>query len=97
MFLASAVISLIPGAILPGFDTVTLLEVLLPLSFIACTVEMDIDTVAISLIVDPLPVEYIAIDMMELAFTMCFVVFPISFILGAIGPGLNAVPVTHIA
>lgn len=56
---------------------------------------MDIDSLSISLIVDPVSLVDIAIDMSEFTLAMRPIVLPVTFIASAVLPGLLSVAVTE--
>ena len=56
---------------------------------------MDVNTVAVGLIIDPVAFVDVAIYMYELSVAMCAVVFPLALVAGAIRPHLNAVAISE--
>lgn len=71
----------------------SMLKVFLPKSLIACPINMDVNSEAVSLVIDPVPFIDIAIDMNELSLAMSPVVLPVALVAGPIDPGLFAVTV----
>lgn len=72
-----------------------MLKVVLPLAIIACPVLVDVDTLAISSVVDPVPIVDVTIHMDELSVPCGVTQLPASFINSAIRPCLLAVPVSE--
>ena len=72
-----------------------MLEVFLPLALIARTIHMDVDTLAIGLVIHPVAFIHISVYVSELAKTMSSVVFPVSFIACAIGPDLLSIAIAE--
>ena len=58
---------------------------------------MDVHSVAIRFVVDPVSLVYVAIDMDELSLAVRSVVFPITFVARAVRPDLFAKPVAEAA
>ena len=56
---------------------------------------MDIDALAVGLVVDPVSLVNIAIDVRKLTIPMSPIVFPATFVLGAIGPDLGALTISE--
>ena len=74
-----------------------MLQIILPLSFIPSTILMDINSVAVGLVVEPFPFEHIAIHVPELAVSACFIESPISLVLGSVFPDLDAVAMLQVS
>ena len=72
-----------------------MLKVVLPLAIIACPVLVDVDTLAISSVVDPVPIVDVTIHMDELSVPCGVTQLPVSFINSAIRPCLLAAPVSE--
>jgi len=92
---ARLVRSIVTGSVWPGFNSVAVLFVVVPLSFIVGSICMRVATVALGLIVNPLAFVYISVSMVELALAISFVLTPLSFISRPVGPYLNTVAVAH--
>ena len=65
------------------------------MAFIAGTIDMDVDALTVGLVVDPVPLVHIAIDVRKLTIPMSPIVFPATFVLGAIGPDLGALTISE--
>lgn len=74
-----------------------MLEIILPLAFIACAVLMDIHTIAVGFIVEPFTLEDIAVNVPELSVAAGLIETPVSFVLGAVLPHLHAIAVLHVS
>jgi hypothetical protein len=74
-----------------------MLQVVFPVPLVAGPVHVDIYTIAVGLIIVPLSLEYIAVNVPELALAACFVESPIPLVAGTIRPDLNAIAMLHIA
>ena len=96
MLLAFLVIPLVAGAISPCFDAISVLQIILPVAFILCSIDVGIYSVPVGLIVLPLTVKDVTVDMPELPLTMSLVVDPFAFIACTVWPDLDAVAVADI-
>jgi hypothetical protein len=74
-----------------------MLQVVLPLALIASTVDMDVDSVAVGFVVDPVSFVDITIYVNELSLPMCSVVLPVSFVARPIWPYLFAKAISKAA
>ena len=72
-----------------------MLQIIHPLTFIASAIHVDVDALAVGLIIDPIAFIDIAVDMSELAEAVGPIILPISFITSAIRPNLDAKTVTE--
>ncbi len=72
-----------------------MLEVLLPLALVPGPIHMDIDALAICLIINPVSLVNIPIDVSELSKTMGPIVLPVAFVAGAIRPDLFSIPIAE--
>ena len=95
MLLACHVLAFVSRAISPGFDALTVLEVVSPVPLVGGSIDMEVDTIAVGLIVDPFTVVYISVYVDELALSVGSVVLPLSSILCTIWPLLNSVPISE--
>lgn len=95
MLLSSHIFTFVNRAVSPTFFTVTVLQIISPVTFVHGTVDVVVHTIAIGLIVDPIALVNVAVDMSELAFTMCPIIFPFSFISGTIWPLLLSVTISE--
>ena len=90
MLLASEVLTFIYRAVGPLFFTVTVLQVVHPLSLVARPIHVDVDALAIGLVIHPVAFVDVAVNVGELSETVGAVILPISLIACAIGPNLDA-------
>ena len=90
MLLASEVLTFIYRAVGPLFFTVTVLQVVHPLSLVARPIHMDVDALAIGLVIHPVAFVDVAVNVGELSETVGAVILPIALIACAIGPNLDA-------
>ena len=95
MFASISVIALISRLVRPRFNTPTVLQVILPLAFILCTVHVLVDTRAIGLIVCPVAIINIAVHMDKFTLTMCSILTPLTSINSTVRPNLFAKPVAE--
>jgi hypothetical protein len=72
-----------------------MLKIVFPLTFILSSIYMNVDTVSIRLIVDPVSLINIPIDVDELALSVSSVVFPVSFVTSPVWPDLFAEPISE--
>ena len=56
---------------------------------------MNIDTVSVSFIIDPVSLVYISIYMNEFSMTMCAVVSPLALVASAVRPNLHTVAISE--
>ena len=95
MLFPCLVLPLIHGSICPGFFTLAVLEIVFPLTLIACTIHMNISSETIRFVVDPVALVDVSVDMNELSMPVGPVVFPLTLIASTIRPHLHSVPVTE--
>jgi hypothetical protein len=72
-----------------------MLEVVSPISFIPCTVNMDIDSEAVSFIINPVSFIDVSIYMYEFPMTMSPVILPLAFVASTIRPDLSTEPISE--
>ena len=72
-----------------------MLQIVHPLSLVARTIHVDVDALAIGLIIDPVTLVDIAVDVSELSEAVCPIILPIALITSTIGPNLDAKTVTE--
>lgn len=97
MLLALMIATFVFRVIGPDLLAFTVLQIVLPLAFVAGTVLVHVDAPAIRLIVEPLSLEDITVDVPEFAVTTGLVKTPVALVLGTVFPDLHAVAVLHIA
>jgi hypothetical protein len=90
VLLAILVITLVLGAIRPGFNSEPMLLVLAPLTGILSTVHMNICAPAVRFIVEPFSLIDISVRVNESPSAVCHVVLPVAFIFAAVFPDLNS-------
>lgn len=95
MLLAGEVLTFVHRAIGPLFLTMAMLQIVHPLSLVARTIHVDVDALAIGLIIDPVTLVDIAVDVSELSEAVCPIILPIALITSTIGPNLDAKTVTE--
>ena len=72
-----------------------MLLVFFPVALVASSLDVCIDSVAVSLVVEPLPVVDVAVRVEELALPACLIVLPVTFVAGIIRPDHRATPVSQ--
>ncbi len=72
-----------------------MLEVLLPLTLVPGPIHMDVDALAVCLIIDPISLVNIPIDVGELSKPVGPVVLPVAFVAGAVRPDLFTVAISE--
>ena len=82
---------------MPHLDTFPVLLVILPLTFIPCSLRVHIDTVAIGLVVAPLSLIDVVVHMVEFSLTKGLPVVPFSIIHGAVLPPHDAATMAEAA
>ena len=97
MLLSLVIAALIHRIVSPDLFSLTMLEIVLPLTFVSCAVLVNIHTVAVGLVVEPLALEDIAIDVPELALAARLIEAPVALILGAVLPDLHTIAVLQVA
>jgi hypothetical protein len=71
------------------------LEVILPISLVLGSVDVDVDSVSISLVIFPFSFVDVSVSMPELSATIGLVLPPLTFVLCIIWPHLDSRSVTH--
>ena len=97
VLLSLIVVSIVHRGVCPDFFAFAVLKIVFPLSLVPSSILMNVNSVAIGLIVKPLALEYVAIDMPKFAMAASFVESPVALVLGAILPNLNSVSMLHVA
>lgn len=95
VFLALLVGTVVARAILPGFHTLTILEIILPVTFVLSAIYVNVDSVAIGFVILPLSVVNVTISMPEFSFAVGLIFPPFTLVFGVIGPDLDAGTVSH--
>jgi hypothetical protein len=76
LFFPMNILAIVLAAIVPSFDTLSMLQIIFPFSLITGSIYMDIGSETVCFVKLPFTFEDIAINMIKLAFTMGFVVLP---------------------
>jgi len=71
-----------------------MLQIIFPLTFIPCTVYVDIYTIAVCFVVDPIAFVNIPVNMNKFSLAMSSVIFPISFVACTIWPHLLSIAIS---
>ena len=95
MLFSCEVKSLIYASISPCLLPLAMLNVIFPLTLVSCAIHVDIHTVSVSFIIDPVSLVYISIYMNEFSMTMCAVVSPLALVASAVRPNLHTVAVSE--
>ena len=74
-----------------------MLQIVFPVALVSGPVHVDIDTIAVGLVIVPLALEDVAVNVPELALAACFVEPPIPLVPGTIRPDLHTIAMLHIA
>ena len=74
-----------------------MLQVIEPLTLIACSVHMNVNAMSVSLVVDPVSLVYVSVNVGELALSMRPVVLPVTFVAGSVWPDLRSVAISKAA
>ena len=96
MLLSFVIAALIHRVVSPDLLALAVLQVILPLTLVAGAILMNIDTVAVGLVIKPFALEDVAVHVPELAVAASLIEAPMSFIFGTILPDLHAVAVLHV-
>lgn len=96
MLLSFVIATLVHRVVSPDLLALTVLEIVLPLAFIACAILMDVDSIPVGLIIKPLALEDVAVHVPELAVTTGFIEAPVAFVLSTVFPDLHAISVLHV-
>jgi len=88
MLAAERIVSLVAALIGPSFNSAAMLQIILPLAFVHCAIDMFVNAGTIGFVVGPKPIVDVSVYMNKLAFTMCSVFSPLPNVLRAIRPGL---------
>ena len=73
-----------------------MLFVLFPLTTVLRSVKMAVGSMAVRLVILPMAVINITICMDQSSFTVCFVVSPVAFVEGAVGPDLDPLALSDL-
>merc|ERR1712048_236596 len=95
VFLAFFVGTIVARAILPGLHTLTILEVILPVTFVLSAIHVNVDSIAIGFVILPLSIVNVAIGMPEFSFAVSLIFPPFALILGVVGPDLDTRTMSH--
>jgi len=90
MFPAKGVVALVARLVRPRFDSVAVLEVVLPHALILSTIDVFVDTTAVGFIICPVTIINVSIDMDESTLAVSSVFTPLTRVLGAVTPCLLA-------
>ena len=74
-----------------------MLQVVFPVALVPGSVHVDINTIAVGLVIIPLALKDVAINVPELALAACLVEPPIPFVAGTIRPDLHTIAMLHVA
>ena len=97
MLLALVVVAFVHGIIGPDFFSLTVLEIVLPFTLVPGTVLMDVDAIAVGLVVEPLALENVAVHVPEFSIAAGLVEPPVALVFGAVLPDLDAVSVLQVS
>lgn len=95
LFFALLVGTVIARAIGPGLDSMSVLFIIVPLSFVISAVCMRVAAISLGFVVNPLTLIDIAICVVQLALSVGFVLAPLTFIARPVWPDLNPVAIAH--
>jgi len=88
---------LVARAIYPHFLARPMLHVELPVTLVPRSIHVSVDAVPVGLVVEPLPLEDVAVNVPEFAPAASLIEAPEALISRAIRPDLHAEPVLHVA
>ena len=97
MLLASQIVALVSGAVVPSLDAVAVLQVVLPVAFVSSPIDVQVNAEAVRLVVDPVALVDVPVNVDELALAVGSVVFPAAFVPSTVGPHLIALAVPKSA
>ena len=95
MLASKGVIALVARLVRPGFNAVSMLEIIFPHALVLRTVHMFVNTAPIRLVICPVSIVDIAIDVDESTFTMSTVFTPFTRVLGSVAPSLFTKTITE--
>jgi len=95
MLAAELVISIVATFVGPGLNTSTMLQIVLPFSFVHSAIYMLVNPCAIRFVVSPVTIVNVSINVDKLAFSMSTIFSPLSHVLSSIRPGLLAETITE--
>lgn len=72
-----------------------MLEIVKPLAVVSCTINMDVNALAIGFVVNPVALVNVSVDVREFAETVGTVVLPVALVARAIWPNLLTLAVTE--
>jgi len=74
-----------------------MLQIIFPMAFVTCSINMDVDAESIGLVVDPVAFVDISVDVDELTLPVCSIILPETFVACAIRPHLFTKAVSEAA
>jgi len=97
MLLALVIVAFIHRIIGPNFFSLTVLEIIFPFTLVPGTVLMNVDSIAVGLVIEPLTFEDITIHVPEFSITASLIEPPVALVFGAILPDLDTVTVLQVS
>lgn len=97
MFAAKGIVTLVSRLVGPGFNTLSMLQVVLPHSFVLSAIDMLVDSRTVCLIVRPETIVNITIYMSKGTLAMSSVLAPFTVVFGSIRPNLCTSAITETA
>jgi hypothetical protein len=97
MLLALLVVTFVFTSVGPYLLSESMLQVVAPLTLVLCSVLMNVNAVAVGLVVDPFAFENVSVDMPEFAPSAGLIEFPVAFVLGPVLPLLAPVAMLHVS
>ena len=88
MLAPELVVPIVATFVCPRLNTSSVLQIVLPFSFVHCSINMFIHPRAICFVICPKTIVHVSIDVDKLAFSVSAILPPLSDVLGAIRPGL---------
>ncbi len=96
VFLAMSILAIVRCSIRPLLNTLAVLFIFKPVTFISGAIYMSVNSLAVCFIIFPLSFINIAISVNKPTSAVCFIVFPITFVARTIKPDLDAFAISDV-
>lgn len=72
-----------------------MLEIIEPLAVVSCTIDMDVNALAIGFVVNPVSLVNVTVDVREFAEAVGAIILPVALVTRTIGPDLLSIAVAE--
>lgn len=95
MFAAELIVSIVATFVGPGLNTSSMLQIVLPFSFVHCAIYMLVNPWTIRFVVCPKTIVHVSINVDKLAFSVSAIFPPLSHVFSPVRPGLLPETITE--